>query len=176
MDAGQSITRLVGFASPATVRLDISRLKAVAKELCDTSLVSSSTKTYKSAQKIFVEFCHSCGRPPLPASEQLLILFVAYLANRVCYSTARTYLAAIQHLHIAQGHGDPLKGCSQLELVLKVLKGHRPRAQDSRLPITPFKSVLDRNSRKYDSLDGLLPWFLCVLAVNGIHYTITPAV
>ena len=130
--------RVWGYAGPETARLDVGRLEAVAKELCRASLAPSSSKTYQSVQKIFTEFCLACGKTLLPASEQLLILFVADLADSVCFSTARTYLAAIRHMHIAQGYGDPLKGCLQLELVLKGLKRRRPRSQDGRLPITPF--------------------------------------
>ena len=165
MDTGQSVARVVGSAGPETARLDVGRLEAVAKELCRASLAPSSSKTYQSAQKIFTEFCLTCGKTPLPASEQLLILFVADLADRVCFSTASTYLATIRHMHIAQGYGDPLKGCLQLELVLKWLNRRRPRSQDSRLPIMPFvllriKSVLDKDLHKYDNI---LLWAACCL-------------
>ena len=133
--------------------------------MCNASLAPSSSKTYKSAQNIFIEFCLSYGRTPLPASEQVLILFVAYLAERVCHATARTYLAAIRHMHISHGYGDPLKGCLQLELVLKGLKRQRPRSQDSRLPITPLvllkiKSILDGDPHNYDNI---LLWAACCL-------------
>ena len=145
--------------------MDVGRLEVVAEELCAASLAPSSSKTYKSAQNIFIEFCLSYGKTPLPASEQVLILFVAYLAERVCHATARTYLAAIRHMHISHGLGDPLKGCLQLELVLKGLKRQRPRSQDSRLPITPLvllkiKSILDRDPHNYDNI---LLWAACCL-------------
>ena len=68
-------------------------------------------------------------------------------------------------MHIAQGYGDPLKGCLQLELVLKGLNRRRPRSQDSRLPIMPFvllriMSVLDKDPHKYDNI---LLWAACCL-------------
>ena len=114
---------------------------------------------------MYTDFCASYGKEPLPASEQLLILFVAELSLRVCHSTARTYLAAVRHMHISQGHGDPLKGCPRLELVLKGLKRQRPRAQDSRLPITPWillqiKRVLARDPSRWDNV---LIWAACCL-------------
>ena len=114
---------------------------------------------------MYTDFCVAYGREPLPASEQLLILYVAELSLRVCHSTARTYLAAIRHMHISQGHGDTLKGCPRLELVLRGLKRQRPRAQDSRLPITPWillqmKQVL---SREPGSWDNILIWAACCL-------------
>ena len=114
---------------------------------------------------MYTEFCTACGREPLPTSEQLLILFVAELSLRVCHSTARTYLAAVRHMHISRGYGDPLKGCPRLELVLRGLKRQRPRVQDNRLPITPWillqiKKVLSREPGKWDNI---LLWAACCL-------------
>lgn len=76
-------TRTVGSAGSETSQLAISGLEAVAKELCEASLAKSSNKTYKAAQKLFSDFCSSCRRPPVLASEQLVILFVADLSLRV---------------------------------------------------------------------------------------------
>ena len=140
-------------------------MEETAKRLCEASLAASSSQTYKAAQKMFREFCAACGMRPLPASEQLLILFVANLSTRVCHSTARTYLAAVRHLHISEGHGDPLKGCLQLELVLKGFKRWKPRSQDQRLPITPWilqkiKAVVLQNPHEYDNI---LFWAACCL-------------
>ena len=140
-------------------------MEETAKRLCEASLAASSSRTYKAAQKVFKEFCTACGKSPLPASEQLLILFVADLSTRVCHSTARTYLAAVRHLHISEGYGDPLKGCLQLELVLKGFKRWKPRSQDQRLPITPWilqkiKAVLLQNPHDYDNI---LFWAACCL-------------
>ena len=145
--------------------MDISRLEDVASELCEASLANSSRKTYTAAQKVFMDFYRSCGKTPIPASKQLLILFVADLSLRVCYSTARTYLAAVRHLHISHDYGDPLAGRLWLELVLKGLKRHRPRAQDRRLPITPWvllqiKSILSRSPHNFYSI---LLWAACCL-------------
>ena len=61
----QSVTRPLGSIGPETAGLDVCRLEVVAKELCNASLASSSSKTYKSAQNIFIT---SYGRTPLPAS------------------------------------------------------------------------------------------------------------
>ena len=109
VDSRQSVTTIMESAGSETAELDVSRLEAVAKELWRASLVPNSNKTYKSAQKMFKTFCLSYGRSQLPASKQLLILFVADLADRVCYTTARTYLAAVHYMHIMHGYGDPLR-------------------------------------------------------------------
>ena len=140
-------------------------MESIADKLCEASLATSSTKTYRSAQRRYSEFCVACGKEPLPASEQLLILFVAELSMRVCHSTAHIYLAAVRHIHISRGHDDPLKGCPRLELMLNGLKRQRARTQDSRLPITPWilvqlKKVLLREPGKWDNVPL---WAACCL-------------
>ena len=119
---GPDLPSSVGSPCINPVRLNVNQLESIAKELCKDSLAASSSKTYKSAQHIYIEFCSACRRNPIPTSEQLLILFVGDLSLRVYYLTVRTYLAVVRHIHIAQDYGDPLKGCPRLELVLKGLK------------------------------------------------------
>ena len=102
------------------------------------SLNINSQRAYHAAQKQYIEFCQSFQIVPLPATEQVLILFVADLSSRVCHVTAWSYLSAVRHLHISNGYGDPLKGALQLELVLRGLRHKKPRGQGVRLPITPL--------------------------------------
>ena len=91
-------------ASSHSIKLDVCKLESIADNICEASLVASSNRTYKSAQQMCMDICVAYGREPMPALEQLLILFIAELSMRVCHSIARTYLAAIWHMHISKGH------------------------------------------------------------------------
>lgn len=90
--------------------------------------------------KIFLNFYLKFSISPVPASEALLLHFVASLARAgVTYGSVCSYLAAIQHLYIFNGYSDPslvVHPC--LEYVIKSLwhtAGIKPWAK--RLPITP---------------------------------------
>jgi hypothetical protein len=74
--------------------------------------------------------------PALPTTEQVLLLFIADLSQRVCHGTARSYLVAIRHLHLHLP--DPLAQAQRVGLALKGLRRKKPRGADARLPITPF--------------------------------------
>ena len=76
--------------------------------------------------------------PCIPATEHLLILFVAHLAQSCCHSTIRAYLSAVRFLHISHGYGDPMKDKLGLEQILKGVRRVRRSTSDSRLPITPY--------------------------------------
>ena len=102
---------------------------------------------------------------PVPATEAVLILFVAHLSLRLSHSSMRSYLSAVRHLHVAQGYGDPLVNALRLQLALKGLKRSKPRAKDTRLPVTPYvlrriKMALDREPCKQDNI---MLWAACCL-------------
>lgn len=74
--------------------------------------------------------------PMSPASEELLMKFVAYLAQSIKHSSIKCYLAAVRHLHIRMGYELDLKKFVRLQLVCRWVKrslGDRTRV---RLPIT----------------------------------------
>ena len=49
----------------------------------------NTAKTYRAAQKRYLEVCERFSLQPLPATEQVLILFVAELAQSVSHTTIR---------------------------------------------------------------------------------------
>ena len=86
---------------------------------------------------LICELCRGLQFPPLPASEQLLILFTAELSQTVAYSSMRVYLSAVRHFHLENGSGDPLKDTAQLDLLLRGAKRQEPPSNDQKLPVTP---------------------------------------
>lgn len=127
-------------------------------------LASSTQRAYKSAKNRYSEFCVVNKFSPLPASEHLLCRFASSLANeKLCHNTIKCYLAAVRHLHIAEGYGDPLiSRMARLEQVLKGVKSTQAKGirKKVRLPITPelllkLKGVW---SREGSDRDGGMLW------------------
>ena len=85
--------------------------------------VSDSTqRSYTAAKRRYVQFCKLDSLPPLPTSEHLLCQYVAYLAvSGLAYSTIKSYLSAVCHLHIAENWGNP--GISSMPRLEQVLLG-----------------------------------------------------
>ena len=79
-------------------------------------------KSYRSAKQRYLQFRQPRGLVVLPGSEHQLYQFVVFLAiEKLCHNTIKCYLAAIRHLHIAVGAGDP--GISHMPKLEQVLKG-----------------------------------------------------
>ena len=136
-------------------------------------LAPSTQRTYNSAKKRYVLFCSNKGLVPLPASEHQLCQFISFLATQeLCHNTIKSYLAAIRHLHIAEGFGDPhINNMAKLEQVLKGIKSVQCKspARRLRLPILPdHLAKMRRVWRKdNDSFNGKMLWAAASLCFLG---------
>ena len=133
-------------------------------------LAPSTRRVYNSAKKCYLSFCQDKDLLPIPASEQQLCRFVANLANKnLCHNTIKCYLAAIRHLHVAEGAGDPrIHNMARLEQVLRGIKSVQskgPKRAQARLPITP--ELLRRLHQVWvvggGDLDGIMLWAAATL-------------
>ncbi len=93
----------VGLAGNIPARLDVMRLEEQAQFLVSQGIAPSTARVYDSGKATYPALCTRLGMPPIPASEDLLLLFVVELAQTVVYSTIRTYLAGLRHLHVWRG-------------------------------------------------------------------------
>ena len=64
-----------------------------------------------------------------PASEKVLMLFIAYLhTQKISHGTIKSYLAAVRYGHIFRGLEDPrIHEMPQLEYILKGVKRSSPQ-------------------------------------------------
>lgn len=72
---------LLELVSSADLGLDIPSLRASVQEYYKQGLASSTMRSYTAGQRRFQEFCLGFNTCALPASEETLMLFLAYLAK-----------------------------------------------------------------------------------------------
>ena len=156
-----TLSHLPSVAQPSGVA--IAHLKAIAHQLVQDSLAPSSQRAYSSAQRSFLQFCHSLQVPALPAHKQVLLLYIAELSQRVAHSTVRSYSLAIRHMHLSNGFPDPLRDRPRLDLALRGIKRRKPPSRDTRLLITPFVlGILERSlTHLSDHYCQFMLWAAC---------------
>ena len=134
----------------------------------------STQRLYSTGQARYYSFCLQLKHSPLPSTEQVLLLFVAHLANEgLAHSTIKVYLSALRNLHITTGHYRAFASqlTPRVELVLQGIK-HTQAYQSLprvRLPITiqlmrRMRAVLLQESHNYDNI---LLWAACCTAFFG---------
>ena len=121
--------------------MDLPSLEGAVQAYYGCGIAESTTRTYNSAKRRYIEFCIQFGLTPFPASEAVLCLFVSFLAKQgLQYQSIRAYISATRHLYISQGQSDPFAGNNfpRLQYVLKGIWRSHPQARSNRrLPITP---------------------------------------
>ena len=137
------------------------------------SIAASTKQTYSSAEKRFLEFCLLYRRPCgkfLPVDETTLVQYAAYLARSIKYSSIKSYLAAVRHLHIRNGYDLDFKKYPRLQQICKGIKRAQGCSTRVRLPITIhhlklfFSLLAIPHTSSYNSL---MIWAAMTLAFFG---------
>lgn len=99
-------------------------------------LAENTHRTYSSAQRQYLTFCDRHGFTAVPASEETLSLFVAFLADRLKPQSIKVYLAGVRALHISHGIHNPLTHTIKLHQTLRGIERVHSSPAKQKLPIT----------------------------------------
>ena len=148
--------------------LKITKLEKITGHFIKDSITDSTRRSYSTGQSTYLSFCGRFNLTPLPASEQQLILFSADMSQQLSFATIRSYLSAVRFLHTSNGHGDPLAGKLQLDILLRGVRRNKPENKDRRLPITPIMEKMYTDPNKYENK---LSWAVCCLGFFGFLHS-----
>ena len=132
--------------------MDIHSLDKAVQCYYSAALAPSTKKTYKAAEKRYLDFCKSFSITPLPTSENILCYYTACLGQQgLSHNTIKTYLSGVRQIQIGYGYPDPtIDHMPRLRQILKGVKveaGKSGKPTHSRLPITP--SILRKMKRAW---------------------------
>lgn len=118
-----------------------------------------------------MRFCsqHSVAEP-LPASEDLLCLWISSLANRLNYRSIKVYLYGVRSLHVDLGYADPMSDCVRLERLYRGIK--RDQGERSvgkrRLPVTTSMLLACQPLFNFESHDHRMLFAAMCTATGGL--------
>ena len=100
--------------------------------------LSSTYKVYRVGLSRYQSFCTMAQKPPVPASEDTLLLITVHLAMEVISSNIKVYLLAIRSSHVRSGRHDDLarqltprlqqaiKGIQKTQVIARPPRVHLP--------------------------------------------------
>lgn len=100
------------------------------------TFAESTRRTYGSQLGLFLKFCSYLNINPVPISTKDLGRYVAFLSQKLGFSSIRQYLNVVRLLHMESGHPNPLANNWFLDSVLKGLKRQKGDKVSQKLPIT----------------------------------------
>ncbi len=129
-----------------------------AQTLVTSGLRKSTLVTYAAHQSQFQGFCNKHSLCALPASEQTITRYLAYLTLKpgrngtgMAPSTLHSHLAAIRNNHIVQGYELPNTSSPRISLMIKSVAQNAP-PPNVKKPITfaLYSNMVDTTSRTYE--------------------------
>lgn len=106
--------------------------------LKEDALASSTKSMYASFRKSFLQFCELAGYCPVPTSSQMVCEYIAYLSERLSYSSIRKYIGIIRILHEEVGLKDPkVTDMYDVKLILLAVKKLLGDAVVRKKPVDP---------------------------------------
>lgn len=118
--------------------MPLDQLRQAAGELVVSGIRSSSQQTYSYGQNLYCAFCQVYGLRAMPATEDILMMFVTYmfLCKGLKYDTIHVYLYSVRSMHIEHGYYSPLDNRTRLDRVLRAVKLQQGDSKKRKLAFT----------------------------------------
>ncbi len=127
------------------VRIDpkgaLSIYQDLARDYIQSAKAPATLKAYRTDWNAFLTFCEANGLQPLPATAEVVALYLASATATMKVSTLERRLAAISQVHQAAGHESPTRS-AQVRLVMQGIRRAKGVA-----PVQKAPAVVDEIRR-----------------------------
>ncbi|VDI19838.1 Hypothetical predicted protein [Mytilus galloprovincialis] len=153
----QRITFLDGASRPLDLEITVGRLKT-------KGWAESTSGTYRTHLKTYVQFCEEYEFKAVPCDEKTVEFYVAYLVDKkhFAYSSIRSYINIISILHKMHNLQDPISNSWNIKHLLTGVKRELGTNKSCKAPVTPelllsMKKVLDMSNH-----NNIVFWAACL--------------
>jgi hypothetical protein len=140
------------------------------------AFAKSTVKTYKSQTTAFLKFCLHYNIVSLPASQDTLCAYLAFLSRSLSPSSIKGYMNAVRLLHIEAGFVNPLAQNWEISMIQKGISRLMGSPPKQKLPMT-IPMLLALYGNLVDSPSDRSFWIACLIAFFGFlrKSTLLPA-
>jgi hypothetical protein len=115
---------------------DVSTLLIQASAFKGAAFAKSTVKTYKSQTTAFLKFCLHYNLNSLPASQDTLCAYLAFLSRSLSPSSIKGYMNAVRLLHIEAGFVNPLLQNWEIMMIQRGISRLMGTPPKQKLPVT----------------------------------------
>ena len=105
---------------------------------------------------------------PVPASEQTIAQYAAYLARRLKPSSVKQYLNIIRILHLECGHPHPFKDSWYVKTTLTGIEKAKGCVVHRKTPVTPDILLLIKRGLNLSCVEDCVFWAACLVLFFGL--------
>lgn len=145
---------------------DVNSLLAQASAFKNAAFAQSTIRTYKSQSNCYFKFCLNYNLQPIPASQQTLCSYIAFLTESHSPSSIKGYLNAVRLLHLEGGFANPLIDNWEIKMIQKGISRLYGSPPKQKLPIT-IPILLGIFKSLNDSTPDRAFWASCLIAFYG---------
>ncbi|XP_076114093.1 uncharacterized protein LOC143082338 [Mytilus galloprovincialis] len=151
-----------GASRPLDLEITVGRLKT-------KGWAESTSGTYRTHLKTYVQFCEEYEFKAVPCDEKTVEFYVAYLVDKkhFAYSSIRSYINIISILHKMHNLQDPISNSWNIKHLLTGVKRELGTNQSCKAPVPPelllsMKKVLDMSNH-----NNIVFWAACLTGFFG---------
>ena len=127
------------------------------------AFAQGTKKTYQSHLRSYLAFCNEMNILPVPATDQVVAQYAAYLARRLKSSSIRQYLNIIRILHLECQLPNPCEDSWYLKMTLTGIDKVKGTAVKRKEPMKPEQLLFLKSKLNFSSPVDCIFWAACLI-------------
>jgi integrase len=145
---------------------DLTKLKAEARAFRNSTFATTTKKTYRSQANSYIRFCLNFGFCPVPATQETLVCYCAFLARTLSSNSVPAYMNVVRLMHVEAGFANPLVNNWEVTSTQKGISRLLGKPPKQKAPIT-IKILLDLYKTLSGHPEDSAFWAACLVAYYG---------
>ena len=146
---------------------DLNALKAEVRSFTGKTFADSTKASYKTHLRTYLRFCFHFHLEPVPATQNTILCYIAFLARTIKPSSINNYVNIIRIMHLDAGMANPLEANFAVTNLKRGISRELGVPPEQKLPLTceillDLKKLLNFHRGKDISF-----WCACMLAFFG---------
>jgi hypothetical protein len=141
-------------------------LRSEASAFCGAAFATATKRTYRSQVNLYFKFCSDFGLIPIPASQETLVTYNAFLARRLSANSIPGYMNVVRLLHLEAGFKNPLCDNWEIKAIQKGISRLLGKPPKQKSPIT-IGILLDLYKTVNNTPEDTAFWATCLVSFYG---------